>query len=267
MGGHARHGQALLGPHPRRLVGPAAPVRVGHDGRPAHLVEGDVLGRMTGRPGDADRREDPLGIVRRPLKGLHPTHGGADDGEQGLDPQGLHQHGLGPDHVGDGDHREGQAPGRAGRRIAGAGARRAHAAAQDIGADDEEAIGVQGQAAPHHPGPPARLARHRVGGGQVLVAGQGVHHQDGVRPVGVEPAIGAVGHLEGRQGRARIQPERPVGGEPPDAAAGLNSVMCRQESLHRPAWTVCPFRCQPLRTGRWCGYEQAARDLERAWTG
>ncbi len=80
-------------------------------------MQGDVLSRVARRGSDADRREQPLGIVGRPLQHLHAAHGPADHRQQRLDSQVIEQQGLGPHHVGDGDHRKGQAIGFAGRRV------------------------------------------------------------------------------------------------------------------------------------------------------
>ena len=112
-----------------------------------------------GGRGDADGGEEPLRIVRRPLQHLHAAHGAADHGEQGLDAQRVDQHGLGADHVGDGDHRKAQAVGAAGLGIDRRWAGRAHAAADDVGADDEvlapgRAAGPAPTTCVHQPGLP-----------------------------------------------------------------------------------------------------------------
>ena len=131
---------------------------------------------MAGRAGDADGREEPLRIVGRPLQNLHAAHGPADHGEQGLDAEVIDQHGLGPHHVGDGDDRKGQTPGLAGPGVNGGGARRAHAAADHIGADDEMPLGIQRQTRTHHLGPPTGLAVGRMQSRHMLVAGERVTH-------------------------------------------------------------------------------------------
>ena len=111
------------------------------------------------RGGDADRREQPLRIVGRPLQHLHAAHRAADHREQLLDAQRVEQHGLGADHVADGDHRELQAVGLAGGRIGRRRAGGAAAAAEHVGADDEEAVGVERPAGPDQPGPTSRACR------------------------------------------------------------------------------------------------------------
>jgi hypothetical protein len=59
--------------------------------------------------------------------------------------------------------------------------------------------------------PPAGLAGHRVGVGDMLVAGQRVADEDGVRAGGVELAIRLVGKLKGREKRAGVEVQRLAG--------------------------------------------------------
>jgi hypothetical protein len=54
---------------------------------------------MPRRAGDGHRGEDALGIACGPLQDLHPAHRAADDGQQGIDAQPVHQHALRADHV------------------------------------------------------------------------------------------------------------------------------------------------------------------------
>jgi hypothetical protein len=70
--------------------------------------------------------------------------------EQRLDAEMVEQHRLRAHHVADGDHRQVEAVGRAGRRIGRGRAGRAHAAADDVGADDEVAVGVDRLAGADH---------------------------------------------------------------------------------------------------------------------
>ena len=125
----------------------------------------------------------------------------------------VDQHRLRADHVADGDDRQVEPVGLAGRRIGRGGAGRAQAAADDVGADDEEAVGVDDLAGPDQHVPPAGLAGHRMGIGDMLVAGQRVADEDGVGAGLVELAIGLVGDLEGRQQRAGVELQRLVGAE------------------------------------------------------
>ncbi len=150
------------------------------------------------------------GIGRRPLQHLHAAHRAADHRQQLVDAQMLDQALLRPHHVADGDQRKSQAVGLAGGGIDLGRAGRAHAAAQHIGADHEEAVGVDRLAGAHHGGPPAGLAGDGMVAGHELVAGQGMADQDGVALGGIERAIGHVGDREGRQVAAAIQPQRRV---------------------------------------------------------
>ena len=211
--GHARDRQAA----PRLLagaeVGPALPVRIGHDGLASDLVKGDVLSRVVGGGGERNRRAHALGILRGPFEHLHPAHGAADHREKLVDSQVIEQEPLRLHHVGDGHDREVEAPGFAGLGIEIGRTGCAHAAAQHIGADHEEAVAVQNAARPHHQRPPSSLAGHGMRFGGELVAGQGMANQDRVRLVGVELAIGLIGHRDWTQLRAAGQAQRSVLGQ------------------------------------------------------
>jgi hypothetical protein len=166
---------------------------------------GDVLRRVLGGGRDADAGEHALGIVGGPLQNLHSAHRSADDGEQAIDAQRLDEQRLCPNHVGDGDHREGKAVGSAGGRIDRGGAGAAHAAADDIGADDEMTSWIQRQRLADQARPPARAPARRMGSGDMLVQRQGVADEDGVGALVVEFAKGAIGDLEVNDPRPAIQ--------------------------------------------------------------
>ena len=85
------------------------------------------------------------------------------------------------------------------------GSSRAHAAAQNVGADDEISVGVERSARSDHDVPPPRFTGQRVGIGGVLVAGQRVAHQNRVGFLGVQRAIGLVGHAKTGEFRATVQ--------------------------------------------------------------
>ena len=127
-----------------------------------------------------------------------------------VDPQMVDQHGLRAHHVADRHHRQIEPIGPPGRRIERGRAGRAHAAADDIRRNDEIAVGVDRPARPDHGLPPARLAGDRMIIRDMLVAGQRVADEDGVRLIGVEHAIGLIGDRQGAQRRPRR----------PSAAAG-----------------------------------------------
>ena len=161
---------------------------------------------------------DALGIARRPLQHLHAAHRAAGDAKQRLDAEMIDQHRLGAHHVGDRDERQVEAIGCAGRRIGRGRAGRAHAAADDIGADDEEAVGVDRLAGADHGLPPAVLAGDRIAIGDMLIAGQGVADEDRVGLGGVERAIGLIGDAQRREVDAGVHRQRAIGSEAQDEA-------------------------------------------------
>ena len=56
------------------VIAALAPGRIGHDGLPDDLVEGDLLRRMLERRGDRYRGKNAVRISRGPLQGLHAAH-------------------------------------------------------------------------------------------------------------------------------------------------------------------------------------------------
>ncbi len=142
MCGHARHGEALGRLRALDLIGAAAPVGIGHDRLAADLVEGDVLGGVARGGGDRHGADHAVGKERGPLQHLHPAHRAAGDAEHLIDAQRVEQHRLGAHHVLHGDEREVEAVGLPRRGIGIGGTGRAHAATDDIGADDKETIGI-----------------------------------------------------------------------------------------------------------------------------
>ncbi len=156
-----------------------------------------------------DRGENASGIGGRPLQYLHAAHGAADNAEKVLDAEAVEQHRLGAHHVGDGDDGEGEAVGLAGRGVDFLRPGRAHAAADDVLADDEKAVRVDGQAGADHERPPAaRLAGDRVAACDMLVARQRMADKHGVGPVGVERAVGLIGDGERREAHPAVERER-----------------------------------------------------------
>ena len=200
-----------------------------HDGLAPHLVKGDVLGRVAGRGGDGRRGEHPLWRERRPLQHLHAPHGAAHHAKQGVDPQMIDQHHLGPGHVGDGDHRKVEPVRRPGRGIGGAWPRRSHAAAQNIRADHEIAVRIDGLSGAHALGPPARLAGHGIGVRHILVHGQRVTDQDRVGFFRVKPPIGGVGDLHRRQLRPRRQPKGRIAAK--DLGGGVRRLIGQRRHI------------------------------------
>ena len=154
------------------------------------------------------------------------------------DAEAVEQHRLGADHVPDGHQGEVEPVGAcpvAG--IDGGRAGGAHARADDVGADDEVAVGVDGLARPHQGLPPAALARDRMGMGEVLVTGQRVADQDGVGAVRVEGAGRPVGDLE----RGQLRRRHPSPGARPGRTAAT-----RASSARGPATASRPG-CRPAR--------------------
>lgn len=226
VGRHARHGEALFGPPAGLEIFAALPFRIGHYRLSADLVEGDVLRGVARAGGDRQRREHALGVARRPLQNLHAAHRATDDGKQSVDAEMVDQHHLRPHHVADCDDGQVEAVGFPRRRIYRGRPGRAEAAADDVGADDEKAVGVDDLARPDQHIPPAGLAGHRIAVGDVLVAGQRVADKDRVGPRFVEFAIGLIGDLEWRQHSAGIEPQRLVLAEAHDRARRSVGLVC-----------------------------------------
>jgi hypothetical protein len=113
-----------------------------------------------------------------------------------LDPQRIEQHRLRADHVADGDKGEFQPIGFAGRGRDLGRSRRSHASADDIGADDEEAVGIDRLSGADHHVPPTGLAGHGLGTGDELIHRQCMADEHGVRSLRVHTAIRNVGDGE-----------------------------------------------------------------------
>ena len=143
----------------------------------------------------------------------------------------IEQHGLRAHHVADGDDREIEAPGLAGRRIGRGRAGGAHAAADHVRADHEIALGVDRLAGPDHGLPPAALAGDRMLARHVLVAGERVADQHRIGALGIERAVGLVGDLERRELDAGVELERLVGAEIGDGRVA-RSVRLARRALH-----------------------------------
>src|SRR5690606_19655693 len=110
--------------------------------------------------------------------------------------------------------------GHAGRLIHRGRPGGAEAAANDIRADDEEPVGINGLAWTYQRAPPARLAGDRMDAGHMLVAGKRVADEDCIRLVGIELATGLVGDLKARKLDAGIEAQWLVGTEAKDRAVG-----------------------------------------------
>ena len=155
-------------------------------------------------------------IARRPLQHLHAAERAAGDREHRVDAEMVEQHRLRPHHVAHGDDGKVEAPRHAGGGVGRGGAGRAHAAADDVGADDEIALGVDRPAGPDQGLPPARLAGHRMLVDDVLVAGQRVADEHRIAARGVERAVGLISDLQRSKIDSGIEPQRIVGGKTHD---------------------------------------------------
>jgi hypothetical protein len=179
------------------------------------------------RAGDGHDGVDLIGEQDRPLERLHPAERAAGHGREPLDAELVQERALGPHHVRDRDHREAGPVGRARRRVVRRGPGRAPAAAEQVGGDDEEAVGVERLARADHPVPPAErlarrpvavvgrepvagaLGRRRLGeAGRVGVPAERVAHQDDVVALRREGAVGLVGHPDRVQLPAAVERDR-----------------------------------------------------------
>ena len=146
----------------RAVVISVVPIGVGHNRLPAHFVERDLLRAVPRRGCDRKRRRDAIRIRHRPFQRLHASHRPARNRQQLLNPQIIDQHLLQPHHVGDGHHRKRHRPRLARLRIDRRRPRRAAAPAQNVGADHEVLVGVEGLARARscfdQPGPPSPAA-------------------------------------------------------------------------------------------------------------
>ena len=235
---HARHGQTGVGFLRLVVVVAVIPGRVGVDGLATHLAEGDQHGAVVGSRGNRDGGVQALRVMRGPFQHLHAAHGAAGHTEQLVDAQMVDQLDLGAHHVADRHHGKVQPVGLAGRRVEAGRPGRAIARADDIAADDEEAVGVEGLARPDAIVPPAELVGVAVEiAGGVRAAAQRVADQDGVGAVGVERAVRLVGDRHRAQRLAALKTERFVfgegerlGGDGADAVSGHRSTFFEPEN-------------------------------------
>ena len=196
---HPGHAHASVGRPPGAVVVPALPVRVGGDGVARDRVPGHPLRLQRVRAGDRNDGADVGAAQDGPLERLHAAERTARHCREARDAELVQERPLGADHVGHGDHREIRSVGPPGRGIRGRRARGAAAAAEEVRADDEELLGVEGLAGSDHAVPPpesaaagavtlfgaepvpgARGDRRRRVAGRVSVAAQRVTDEDHV---------------------------------------------------------------------------------------
>ncbi len=196
---HPRHAHAGVGLAARAVVVATLPGRVAHDRVTRDRVPGHAL-RVEGvRAGDRHDGIDLIGKQDRPLERLHPAERAACHRREPLDSEYVQERALGPHHVRDRDHGEVRPVRPARRRVGRRRPCRPAAAAEQVGGDDEEAVGVERLAGADHPVPPAEalagravavlgretVARARLGrrlgeAGRVGVAAERMAHQDDV---------------------------------------------------------------------------------------
>ena len=217
-----------LDPRVRQAAGAVVvaglPIRIGHDRVPGDRVPCDALRAQARGRRDGDDVVDRVGVRHRPLEGLHPTERAAARGQQTFDAQLAQERALRADHVADRDHGESAPVRTSGSRVRRVRPGRAAAAADEIGAHDEVAIGVERLARPDHAVPPAEAGAtalrraHAVDGrGRVRVvaptrgmrvARERVADEHDVVLRRRERAVCLVGDADRRERRARIEWQR-----------------------------------------------------------
>ena len=196
MRGHARDGEALARALALVEIAALAPVRIGHNRLAADLMKGDVLRGVARGAGDRHGREHAVLVGRGPFEHMHAAHRAAEHAQHLLDAEMIEQPRLRAHHVGHGDDRKIRTIGALGRRVDRARTGRAHAAADDIGAQHEIAVGIDRLAGADHGLPPAGLAGDGVQIRDVLIACQGMAHHHEIRLLGIERAVGLIGDAE-----------------------------------------------------------------------
>lgn len=190
------------------MVVAIAPGRIVGDRPQLHRGQPDLLGRRDGAAGQHDRARHPVGPADGPLQRPHPAHRPADHRRPAPHADGVGEGRLGGYLVGGGDLGPAAAPGSA-VRCGGGGSRRALAAAEDVGAHDEQTVGVEDPPWPDQAIPPAFCRMPGAGrAGGVAVAGEGVQDEHRVAGRGVQASPGLVGDPHTRQLAAELQAQR-----------------------------------------------------------
>jgi hypothetical protein len=203
---HARQTQTPQGTHAMLVEVAAVEIGIGQDGLARDVVEGDVLGRELWRRGNDQGMAYPLRIRQRPLQRLHAAQRTAHGRRPGVDAEMVGEACVGVHPVFDRDHGKVRAPRLAGGRIGAARTRGAMATAEVVYADDEESVRVERSSGTDDVVPPAEVGQVvRRMAGDVVVAGQGMADEDGVRFGGIERAVGFIDEVEGGQHAAALQ--------------------------------------------------------------
>ena len=132
-------------------------VRVGVNGLPGNLVEGDILGAQLHGGGYNHTVANPFRVFQGPAHGLHAAQAAADHGRPALDAQSVGEHGLAVDPVAGSQWRKIRAVGFTAVRVYAERPCRTMTAADIVQADHEEVIGIDGFAGADAVFPPARL--------------------------------------------------------------------------------------------------------------
>ena len=126
----------------------------------------------------------------------------------------VHEHGLCTHHVADRDDGECQGVFFAGLGIDRGGAGGAEAGADDVGTDDEIAVGVQELARADDFIPPPRLLFGlAVSPCQMGTAGPGMGHDDGIGAIWIQRAVGFIGNGDRAENTAALQAKVRVEGD------------------------------------------------------
>ena len=216
LGDLPRGGQPL--PRPltgcRVVVVTAPEVRVEPDGPASDGAPGDLLRRRLGTRCDRDDARHPVGEDARPLQHLHATHRTADHRMPAAHAEVVGEPGLGAHHVADGHDGEPAAVGPPVVGVRRGGPGRALAPAEDVAADHEEAVGVDGEARTHATLPPTRRRMTLVGIARgMAVARPCVAQQHGIAAVRVQVAPRLVGDAHVAQGGPTVEGKGTVGRE------------------------------------------------------
>ena len=134
----------------------------------------------------------------RPAQHLVPTERPPDDRAKMRNAEQINEALLHVDHVLHGHEREVAAVRLAGFRIDRDGPGRATAAAENVRANHEEALGIEGLTRADHTFPPAEIVVGVVTC-RVRVSCDRMADEDRVVPLGVQGAVGFVGNLDARE--------------------------------------------------------------------
>ena len=189
VGDHAGEGEADAGVFALVVVA-AVEVPVVLDGEDLFKEDEPVEDGGFESARDGDDVANLFGIAGRKGQSEEAAHGGSDDGVKLLDAEVVEERDLGFDEVGDGNVGKGGAKGLACFRVDVGGAGAAVASAEVVGADDEEAVGIDGFAGADHFVPPAvveflgpirtAFGGLRMGTRNVMGSREGVEKEDGV---------------------------------------------------------------------------------------